>query len=271
MNVRPAYLVVVIVAAIVVVVFRRAEGLLLPAGIAVALIPQVVLSGIRSGSWSPLPAGSEGLLALQASYASYVVRYDTRISDENARQFFCSPDMARLVGDSPPQSGGELALALLQNLPTSLGFSFEKVAASLDWHAGIPYSAAVRPIDTAYGIAITGITVIGIIALFFAVTRRVDGRRDGFGIAMLAAVVAGSSVALVSSATETRFALILVLLGVVGITVGAGTRPAELWRSARWWIIAAVAASALVYVVGAIGVQHPAPRGDVTAAICASV
>lgn len=270
MNIRPAYLVVVVAVVVIVAIWKRWVGLLFPAGVVVALIPQSIMNSVGSGSWSPLPAGSDSLIALQSSYASFVVRYDTMIGDASARQFFCSPDMAQLIDNTPPQTGGELALAFLEHLPVSLVFSFEKVAASLAWHVGIPYSAAVRPIDVAYGIGITAITVIGIVALVFAVTRRVGAKRDGFGIAVLAAILVGSALTLVSSATETRFALILALLGVVGITVATGYRPIEIWRSGRWWIVAAVSATLIVYAVGAIGLGHPAPRGDVTTAICAT-
>lgn len=269
MNIRPAYLVVVLLLAVVVMIWRRIPGLLVSAGVAVALIPQTIVSAVGSGSWIPLPAGSDGLVALQSGYASYVVRYDTMIGDASARQFFCSPEMARLIGDSPPQSGGQLALAFLENLPTSLVFSFEKISASLAWHASIPYSVAVRPLDVAYGIGITAIAVIGIVALFFSVSRRVENKRDRLGITMLAVVVAGTALTLVSSATETRFALILALLGAIGLTANLGNRPVETWRAARWWIVAAVAATAVVLVMGAIGLDHPAPRGDVTTTICA--
>ena len=269
-NIRPGYLVIIVLLALVAVIWKHLSGLFVPAGIAVAMAPQVVMNAIRSGTLSPLPAGSDELVALQAGYASYIVRYDTMISDESARQFYCSPSMATLVGDSPPQSGGELALTLLQNIPNSLGFSFEKIGASLAWHLGVPYSAPVRAIDVAYGIGITAIATVGIVALFFAATRRIDDKRDRFGIAVLAAIVAGASLTLVSSATETRFALILVLIGVIGLTVSVGGRPAELWRTGRWWVVAAVIIAGAALVVGAIGVSHPAPRGDVTTAICVS-
>lgn len=270
MNIRPAYLVVVVLIVIVVVIWRRAAGLLMPAGVAVALIPQSFVSGVGSGSLSPLPAGSDALVALQSGYASYVVRYDTMIGDASARQFFCSPEMARIVGDAPPQSAGELALTLLESLPTSLMFSFEKISASLNWHAITPYTAATRPLDVVYGAGITMVAVIGIVALFFAATRRIEGKRDNFGIAMLTVVAAGTALTLVSSATETRFALMLVLLGAIGITVIAGRNPLETWRTGRLWILTAVATAAVVLAVGAIGLDHPAPRGDVTASICAA-
>lgn len=271
MNIRPAYLIVVLLIVVVVVIWKRAAGLLLPAGVAIALVPQVVMNAVQSGTWSPLPAGSDDLIALQSSYASYVVRYDTMIDDESARQFFCSPEMAHLVGDSTPQSAGELALTLIQTLPTSLWFSLQKVATSLSWHASTPYSAAVRPVDIAYGIGITAVAVVGIAALFFVATRRIGRTRDGLGIAMVAAITAGTTLTLVSSATETRFALMLVLLGVVGVTVMAGARLAEIWGSGRWWLGAAAVATVIVLFVGATGLAHPAPRGDVTTAICAAV
>lgn len=268
MNIRPAYLLVIILVVITVVIWKRVLGVLFAAGVAVALLPQIVMNVIRTGSWNPLPTGSDALVTLQAGFAAYVVRYDTMIGDESARQFYCSPEMARLVGDHPPQSAGELAVTLLQTVPTSLLFSFEKVSASLFWHSITPYSAAVRPIDVVFGVSISLVAVLGIVALFFAATRRVDGRRDGFGVTMLAAVITGTALTLVSSATETRFALLLVLLGIVGLTVTAGVPLRETWRTGRWWIAAGVLAATVVLAAGAVGLAHPGPRGDVTTAIC---
>jgi hypothetical protein len=270
MNIRPAYLVVVVALVVVVVIWRRGAGIFLPAGVAIALIPQTVVSAFRSGVWSPLPSGSADLIALQSGYASYTVRYDTIIGDASARQFFCSPEMASRVGESPPQSAGELAVVFLQSIPTSLVFSFEKIAASLAWHGSVPYSAPARPIDVAFGIGITAIAVMGIVALFFAAFRGVEGKRDGYAITVLATIIAGSVLTLAGSATETRFALILVLVGVVGLTVIVGAPPTGTRRSRQWWIVAAVLATVVVYIGGAIGLGHPAPRGDVTTSICES-
>jgi hypothetical protein len=271
MNIRPAYLVVVVALVIAVVIWRRGAGLFMAAGVATALIPQTVVSAVVSGVWSPLPAGSVDLVALQSGYASYIVRYDTIFDDASARQFFCSPEMARLVGDSPPQSASELAVNLLQNIPTSLVFAFEKIASSLAWHVSVPYSAPIRLVDTAYGIGITAITVIGIVALLFVASRRANGKRDGYGVTVIGAVVVGTALTLVSSATETRFALILVLLGVVGLSAQFGTHLAATWRTGRWWIVGAIVVTVVVNIVGAIGLERPAPRGDVSTAICGSL
>jgi hypothetical protein len=270
MNIRPAYIIVIVLLVIVVIVWKRVAGLLLTAGVVLALVPQVLMNVVRSGTWSPFPAGSDELIALQSSYASYIVRYDTMIGDESARQFYCSSDMARLIGDAVPHTAGELALSLINALPTSIVFSLEKIAASLSWHAIAPYTAAVRPLDVAYGLGITAIAVAGLVALFFIASRRTDGARDTFGTAVLATMAAGTAVTLVSSTTETRFALILPLLGIVGLAQIAGASPATTWRTGRWWVAFAVAATVAVIVLGAIGLAEPAPRGEVTAEICAS-
>lgn len=271
-NLRPAYLVVIALVTIVVVVWRRWIGLWFPAGILAALIPQLVANVSSSGRWSILPGASDGLVALQAGYAAYTVRYDTMINSANARQFFCSPEMARAVGDSPPASGGELALTFLQNMPASIQFALEKVAAALSWQVSIPYAVPARAIDVVFALAITLITVFGITALLFFSFRRTGDPavRDGFGSAILIAVVLGTALTLVSSATESRFALMLVVLGVLGITLLVGPDFRRNWRQAKWWAIAAAAVTALVLLFAYTGLDNPAPRGDVTPTICAT-
>jgi hypothetical protein len=83
------------------------------------------------------------------------------------------------------------------------------------------------------------------------------------------AVVAGAVLTLVGSAAESRFALILVVLGALGVALLARPRLWRQWRLAMWWILAAVLLTSLTLVFSHTGSDNPAPRGDVTPAVCA--
>jgi hypothetical protein len=74
----------------------------------------------------------------------------------------------------------------------------------------------------------------------------------------------------VTSATESRFALPLVLVGIAGVAaaLGDGVRlPRE--RAGRLWLAGSLVAVVAVFGLGAWGLQHPLP-GDGALADCAT-
>jgi hypothetical protein len=127
-----------------------------------------------------------------------------------------------------------------------------------------------RPIDTVFGLGITVMTIAGISAVLYVATRRRGSplRRDWYSAALVISVVAGSVLALVGSATESRFSLMLVMIGALGVALLARPRQWSHWRLARWWILAAVLVTALTLLFAHTGSDNPAPRGEVTPAVC---
>ena len=115
LNLRPAYVVTILMIAVVVLAWQRWTGLLFSAGVAVSLIPQVTFNVIRFATWSVSPAGSGGMVGLQAGMASYIVRYDTLLGAEAPAKFYCSPTMANQVGTTPPLSMSQLATFFLDH------------------------------------------------------------------------------------------------------------------------------------------------------------
>jgi hypothetical protein len=266
-NIRPAYLLPSALLAVVVVLHRRVRALLVAAGALVALLPQVVYGAVVHGTFGVMPAGSAALVGLQTSYASYTVRYDTAVTAHLPQQFFCSPGMAAGMQELPT-TATDLVRTFLTELPGSAVFALEKVGAALHWPLSVPYLVPAPGVNAVFAVLITAVCVFGI-------ARLVGGRPSptaGTGARTLVAVVAVASVAtLVSSATEARFALPLVLLGAAGITVLVERPLAP--RASRWdQVLSAVAllVTVALLVLGWTGLSHPAPPGDVTPEICAS-
>jgi len=279
-NVRPAYLLPLLLVLGVVLLSRRLAGLWFAAGTVVALVPQFLVNLGRGGSWTPWPPDMLWLTQTQASLASFVVRYDTILLTEgDPRQVFCSPSMATAVGDHPPGSTGELAVFYLQNLPQSIVFVAEKVAAVLHWPLSGPYAAPTGAGDLMFALLVTVVTVVGAVSLARAHTQAqtlaqtLAQTTRGFRPAPVAAWAAGavwlgSLITIITASPETRFAVPLVLLGVAGCAALVGGRPSRRWN--RRWIAGAGMAVAVVFAIGLLGLSHPAAPGSASPFICSA-
>lgn len=270
LNLRPAYMVTILIIAVVVVVWRRWSGLLFAAGVAVSLVPQVVFNVIRFDTWSLSPAGSGGMVGLQAGMASYIVRYDTLLGADTPAKFYCSPTMAHEVGTTPPLSMAQLANFFLDHFPNASVFASEKIAASLHWTLSTPYATPTPGLDGLFAVFVTAVTVFGLAALIrlTAQDRGRPARRDWFAWTLTAALVVGAVLTLVSSATETRFALPLVLIGLIGCTTFVDADPRAVWARKRGWVVGTVIVALGVMTLGYVGLSHPAQPGPVDATIC---
>jgi hypothetical protein len=262
-NLRPAYLPALAVLAVLVAVRHRQASWTgrawFAAGGLLASLPQVAFNALRGSAPGPTPPGMAGLAGFQARYASYVVRYDTIEPTTGApQQFYCDPSLSAAVAAHPVDSTGGLLGALLANLPGSALFLAEKVGAALAWSWSTPYSTTATAERYELAVPVVLIVVVGVAAA----CRTPDTR----AIAVLAAAVCAS---LMTSATETRFALPLVLLGVAGCgLLDAGLLTAG--RSRRWFVPAVLAGAAVLVTAGALGVAHPMPPGPAAATACAA-
>lgn len=272
-GVRPSFLVPVLLLVVVVGLHRLRVLLPVGGGAALGLLPQSLVNLYVHGTPLPWPVDSAGLVRLQASYASYVVRYDTVPAAPQPQLFHCSPAMAELVPDPPPDGLFELARHLLATLPDSLLFALEKVGAAFLWGWSTPYAAIGEPAVTALGVVVALVSGIGVVSVVRPVLGRVRGpaaeRSEAWGWAVIAG---GSALTLVSSTPEARFALPVVLVGVVGCTAAIAQRHRlgdASWGRVPWWLPGAVLA-ALLLGAGAAGMTHPAPPGDVTPATCSA-
>lgn len=272
-NLRPAYMVTVVILIVAVLVWRRWAGLLMPVGVAVALLPQAVFNVTRNGAWSLWPPASGALMAMQSSLAAYVVRYDTLFGAAQPQQFYCSPAMAARLPSPLPTTMGGLASTFLSNMPTSISFSLEKIGAALHWPLSTPYTTPMVGLDALFALFITAVTVAGVVAL---VRSAVLGRRTWsssrwFDWTAVVAIAVGTILTLVSAATESRFALPLVLIGVLGVAPAADARPRRALSRERWWIVGALVVTVAVVGVGYAGLSHPTPPGVFDQTTCASL
>jgi hypothetical protein len=255
-NIRPAALLPLGAVVLALLVLRRSATMWFAMGAVVALLPQFLFNASRGILGLPVPERTGWLSELQASFAPFIVRYDTVIEPgKSASLVFCSPPMARALEGVPPSSPGELAITYLTNLPDSLIVSVQKIGAALHWPLSTPYVAPAPVSNAVFAMMITAVTVIGAAVLLRQALRRGRGLTLGNVVVLLA--WAGSLVALCTSATELRFALPLVIFGIVGCTVltADGLRLPQA-RSARLWAAGTLVAVITLYAVGVTGMAH---------------
>ena len=267
-NMRPAYLVPIAIVAIIAIVVLRFRALLVTLGAFLALVPQMAYLAVTHQGFGLTPVASTALIGLQTSYASYTVRYDTALASHLPQQFFCSPTMAHAVSD-PPLTISGLAGTFLTNLPHSAIFGLEKIGASLHWPLSIPYLVPNPGVNALVALIVTSVTVVGTVRLLSLPSDR--GPRAARGL--MAALVVGTVSTLVSSATEARFALLVALIGAIGLGLvvehpfAVRTTPRRSNRD-----ILALALIALLTIglllVGHLGLSRPAPPGGVTVNTC---
>ena len=267
LNLRPAHLVPVALVLGFVLLWRRAAGAWFALGIAVALLPQFLLGAAQGWGASPWPPGTAGVARLQAGYAAYVVRYDTLAARAgHSPLFFCSPEMAGALGPTPPASTGEFVGAVLHHLPQSAVLLAEKAAAALHWPVATPYFTSGPRLNGVFAVLVTLLTVVGAAALLRVTLAH---RRNGLTPSRLVPLVAwlGSAATLLTSTTETRFALPLVLFGIAGCATLAPV-PVPRRRGHWGWVVGALVVAAVVYAVGTAGLGHPVAGGAGTLADC---
>ena len=272
-NARPAYLVCLVGLLIVALVWRRMAGIFFALGILLGLLPQLIVNLTYFRFWALWPIDSASLIELQSGYASYVVRYDTLLGQAQPRQFYCSPDMATSIGSTLPATTGDLARTFLSELPTSAFFSLEKLGASLHWFLDIPYGRYSGGWDFLFALMITSITVAGIAALAYRATLRVgnETRIPSGVIAGLGVVALSTMITIVGSASESRFALPLVLLGVAGCMTINIKSPTIMTTKNWWWVAGTILVFSCVFLFGISGLQAPAPPGFVSQELCAAL
>jgi hypothetical protein len=254
--------------AVAILLARRSAAAWFVLGGLVALLPQWLLNRWRGTLWTPVPERTGWLTELQATFAPFVVRYDTVVApDAQPSLAFCSPSMAQALDGKTPSSPGELAVTYLTHMPQSLVVSVQKVGAGLHWPLSAPYLTPAPVVNSLFAVLVTAVSVIGAAALLRRSFGR--GRRMTLGQVGLLLALAASVVGLVTSATETRFALSLVLLGIVGCAelIADGLRLPRT-KAARCWVVGTLIVAVGLYVAGVAGMAYPWD-GLVSLEVCA--
>jgi hypothetical protein len=257
-NIRPAVLFAMLGIALAVCLVRRVRGLWFLGGVAFALVPQILANRWWDISWLPWPEETFVLTQVQARYASYTVRFDGVLGPDGlAPLFYCSPSMAGAIDGEAPGSGGDMVGLFVANLPQAIVFSAQKVGAALHWPLTMPYYTDAPGVNALFALTVTAGAVVGAAALLRSTVRQ--GWRS-MGLARLVVLIlwVSSVASLISAATENRFALSLVSLGIAGcgLLVADGV-PDVRGRAGRIWVAVVALAVVAVFAVGTTGLQHP--------------
>jgi len=263
-NIRPAYVLPAVLGFGIVLWFRRFTGLWLIAGVWLALLPQTILNAVNGLGWYPWPKHAGAQTQEQSFFGSFTVRHDTfaYVQRKSPRQFYCDPSMARALGNHAPHSTIGLISAYLHHPVQATVLVAEKLSAVVHWPISTPYSAPAPSIAAIFALLVIAVVVVGAWILL-------SGLRAGVDLPKLFLVVVwiGTIVTLATSTPEVRYAVTLVLVGVIGCVFGiAGVK--ELPRPRVSWLVVA-GIIVVIFVIGQVGLSHPAPQGTVTTAVCA--
>lgn len=264
-NLRPSYLAPVLLVLVVVIVARPRRLAPAALGAVLAVLPQVLFNLRLAGTPDLLPIATAALTRIQSAQSSYTVRYDTVLTgDRHPQQFFCDPSYAaRLVGEAPATSPGEVLTSAAGHLPASLQLFAEKAAASLRWSWSTPYELSPGVGSPLLGLLVTVVAAVGAVAMVrIAVLAWSDAEHRTSALA-LAAVWIGALGTLVLSTPETRFALPLVAIGLVG-TIAAAPFDRRFIGSPRVIVAltsAAVALTIALVLLASLGLASPVTPG----------
>lgn len=258
-NVRPAYLACLVLLTAGIFIVRGRSGIFFLLGGFAGLLPQVLVNLVMDGRWYPWPKEMSSIAGLQAGYGAYVVRYDTvaYAPAPDPRLFHCSPDMAALVGPSPPASVPELLRFFGSHLPEAAVFLGQKMAAAFYWPAATPYFGPARKSDVLVAASVIFVTTCGVGALLRRLPlRSVPGDRI-VGLGVLS-VLLGSMTTLLTSTPETRFALPVLVLGITGcaLVTTEWARDRRLPLSVPVLLLV-VSSSVAVLAAAPVSLEHP--------------
>ncbi|KAA9111238.1 hypothetical protein [Microbacterium rhizomatis] len=263
-DLRPSYLLPLALALIVLFIARPRSILWTGAGAVIGVLPQVLYNAITTGSWSPAPHATAFLVKVQSAQATYAIRYDTVLeAARHPQQWYCSPSYAALgAADDPPTSPFAVAGSLMSHLPDSIRFALEKIGATLRWSLTTPFEPSPTPQISAMALLVVLVVAAGAAGLIWAVINSVGLGR--FAAAALLSMGVGVMGTVVLSTPETRFALPLAMIGIVGVltVIPHSVRRVRRVRGSDVTVAAAgVALAALLLWAGLSGVAHPMPPG----------
>ena len=218
-NLRPAMIAPVLLAVAFLMLTRSKPIAIAAPAMALAAAPQVLFNVLKWGLWSPVPHDTVPLSIVQAEPAPYTLRYDTvAFSNQAPQQWYCDPHYAALLArDAKPGNQLEVVASAFRHLPDSLWFLVRKAAVNLQWSLATPYGNPPGEATDPMAYVILSVSVLGLAAL---ILRAVRSRSDRTALVTTLAMLAfwfGALATIVFSTPETRFALPLVLVGLIGI------------------------------------------------------
>lgn len=274
-NMRPSLLAPIVVAVVVLLFVRAGQVAIAVAGGVLALIPQLALNVLAFGSWSIVPRETAALSAVQAAYAHVALRYDTvAFADQRPQQWYCDPLYASLVvDDGVPRNQFQVVGSALAHLPDSLWFLFRKAAASIHWSLETPYEPPPGSAVDVLTVLVVMTAALGVVILAGSAIRERAERRRLSAILALLGFWFGALAVLVFATPETRFAVPIVLVGLIGVVSVIPARISEITVTPGSALIAAcgLLLAAALFLGGAEALSHSLPAGPLTdARACAA-
>jgi hypothetical protein len=261
-NLRPAYLAPAVVLLAATLVFQRFRAAAFVGGLMLGLLPQVWLNLSRNDGLSFVPPDTDKIAGLQSSLSAYVVRYDTIIIGGPPSQLYCDGGMARAVVRHPVSSMSDFALAMVTNPSESVVFLLKKLSATLAWGSYTPYAAPAAIDDSNLILPLAAMTVGGLAVLLLLIRRPLATGTRRHPV-LYAALALSICVSVMAAAAETRFALPLVLLGIVGCACGPAVLRDLDRRLVLRWTAATAVGVLLVAVFATRGLSEPMAPGTV--------
>lgn len=216
-NLRPSYLLIVIAIILASLVCGKLSGFFALVGLFLSQVPQLVLNFKIGRKISFLPIDILDSVNFTAfSISGFVLRIDSIVYSPRPKgRLHCDSTMVGFVLNKMPSNYGDL-FALYVSHPLDSGwFLLQKFGATLIWPVSVPYFEA-RPVANAlFGSMTLIVTVIGISRLVLG--RNVIGSNNLIKPSVWF-VVFGTILNFASNATEPRYALPLVLMGVIGFS-----------------------------------------------------
>lgn len=274
-NLRPSMIAPVVLAVAVLLLVRAVPiAIAVPAAV-FAIAPQVIFNVRNWGLWSPVPHDTIPLSAVQAGPAPYTLRYDTvAFADQAPQQWYCDPHYAKLLADDTrPGTQLEVVLSAFQHLPDSLWFLVRKAAINFQWSFETPYGNPPSQVPDPMAVLVVAVAVSGVLVLILGAFRFGSNRRTRVVIIAMLAFWFGGLATVVFSTPETRFALPMVMVGLIGLVSAVPERLA--FRAPTRGELVTVGCGLLfavaLFLAGTEALGHERPPGPLTdAAACAS-
>jgi len=216
-NLRPSYLLIVIAIILASLVCGKLSGFFALVGLFLSQVPQLVLNFKIGRKISFLPIDILDTVNFTAfSISGFVLRIDSIVYSPRPKgNLHCEPTMVSFVLNKVPSNYGDLFVLYASHPLDSGWFLLQKFGATLLWPVSVPYFEA-RPVANAiFGSMILLVTVIGISRL---VLGRNNVGSNNLTKLSLWFVVFGTLLNFSSNATESRYALPLLLMGVIGFS-----------------------------------------------------
>jgi len=215
MNLRSSYTLTVILILISVAICHHRRWFVIHLGVFVALLPQFWINWSVNRRLSPFPIDLTKILGADAASGSYIIRYDTVAYRPWAfgGLNFCDPAMMKVTSTKMPTNSVDLFFLYASHPIESARFLIQKLGAVLLWPVTAPYYESISIVNIINGYLVLFVTTFGIGFMLFKIAKK---RESDLRTVSVMIVIFGYFVVLVLNHSETRYAISLVALGIIG-------------------------------------------------------